>query len=112
MAKTETIKSKREFERVFLKGARFGDSLVRMRFLSSANGVSGKVAFVAAKRLGNAVTRNRCKRVLREAAREVGLPHQSYDVIMFATNKTKDAHPHEVAKQMGRCMRRAGITLT
>ena len=46
-------------------------------------GDPGRVAFVAAKRLGCAVVRNRSKRVLREAARACGLPRPGYELILF-----------------------------
>lgn len=93
----ETIKSKQDFERVFSGGKRANHRLVRMTALRLNEGGPARVAFVAPKRLGNAVFRNRCKRVLREAARAAGLPREGYDVILFATRLTHDAHPHEVA---------------
>ena len=96
----ETIKSKKDFGRVFSGGKRANHRLVRMTVLRLSEGGPGRVAFVAPKRLGNAVFRNRCKRVLREAAREAGFPKEGYEVIFFATKESHDAHPHEVAKAM------------
>jgi ribonuclease P protein component len=78
-----------------------------MTVLATNEGDRGKVAFVAAKRLGNAVWRNRCKRVLREAARESGLPDAEHDIILFATHATHDAHPSEVAEAISQLRRRA-----
>ncbi|MDO4403604.1 MAG: ribonuclease P protein component [Atopobiaceae bacterium] len=96
----ETIKSKKDFGRVFSGGKRANHRLVRMTVLRQSEGGPGRVAFVAPKRLGNAVFRNRCKRVLREAARKGGFPQEGCDVIFFATFETHDAHPDEVAKAM------------
>lgn len=96
----ETIKSRREFEEVFSGGKRVNHRLVRITVLNSDEGGCGKVAFVAAKRLGNAVWRNRSKRVLREAARMCGLPMKGSKVILFATRATHDAHPNEVAEAL------------
>ena len=96
----ETIKSKRDFGRVFSDGKRANHRLVRMTALRLDEGGPSRVAFVAPKRLGNAVFRNRCKRVLREAARMAGYPRTGFDVIFFATRSTHDAHPAEVAKAM------------
>ena len=96
----ETIKSRREFEQVFSRGKRANHRLVRITVLDCDEG-DGKVAFVAAKRLGNAVWRNRSKRVLREAMREYGTLPAGRKVILFATSHTHDAHPHEVAKALG-----------
>lgn len=93
----KTIKSRSDFERVFTQGRRLSDRLLRMRVVARDEGLPGRVAFVAAKRLGNAVYRNRCKRVLREAAREAGLPVDGYDVILLATNQTHDCSPEQVS---------------
>ena len=102
----KTIKSKRDFERVFSGGTRANHRLVRMTVLRRNEGGPTRVAFVAAKRLGNAVFRNRCKRVLREAARMAALPQEGYEVILFATRNTHDAHPNQVAPAIDSLMNR------
>lgn len=96
----ETIKSKRDFERVFSDGTRANHRLVRMTALRCNEGGRARVAFVAPKRLGNAVFRNRSKRILREAAREAGMPWGGYDVILFATRQTHDSNPHDVSQAL------------
>lgn len=45
---------------------------------------NGRVAFIAGKKLGNAVWRNRAKRRMREVCREVGGPFPGYDVAFVA----------------------------
>lgn len=105
----KTIKSKRDFERVFSRGRRFNDQLLRIRVAASDEGAPSGVAFVAAKRLGNAVFRNRCKRVLREAARLCGIPGDGYDVLLFATSRTHDSSPEQVASSLRKLLKRAGL---
>lgn len=105
----ETIKSKRDFEKVFSQGRRYNHSLVRMTLLRGDEGDRGKIAFVAAKRLGNAVFRNRCKRVLREAARACDLPANNAHIILFATWRTHDSSPAEVSKALGGLLVKAGL---
>lgn len=105
----ETIKSRREFEKVFSNGRRYGHRLVRITVLSGNEGDAGRVAFVAAKRLGNAVYRNRCKRVLREAARACELPKDRHDIILFATRKTHDSSPAEVHEALEKLLLKAGV---
>ncbi|WP_455137505.1 ribonuclease P protein component [Thermophilibacter sp.] len=104
-----TIKSRGDFERVFSRGRRQSDALLRIRVMTCDEGHPGRVAFVAAKRLGNAVYRNRCKRILREAAREVGLPLEGHDVILLSTPATHDSSPKQVAGALGRLLKRAGV---
>ncbi len=105
----ETIKSKRDFEKVFSCGKRLNDPLLRIRMAKLDEGDPARVAFVAPKRLGNAVYRNRCKRVLREAARECGFPLDGYDVILFSTKGTHDSSPSEVAHSLRRLIKKAGV---
>ena len=102
----DTIKSRREFSRVFREGTRVNHPLVRATVLPVDEGAPSRVAFVAAKRLGNAVYRNRCKRVLREAARMAEVPAGGANVILFATQATHDAHPAQVASAIARLRRR------
>ena len=105
----ETIKSKKEFEEVFSSGKRVNHRLVRATVLKDDEGGLGKVAFVAPKRLGNAVYRNRCKRVMREAARQCGLPVPGTRIILFATRSTHDSGPGDVSVALENILSRAGI---
>lgn len=52
----ETIKSKQDFEKVFQSGKRLNHRLVRLTVSPVEEGGRSRVAFVAAKRLGNAVS--------------------------------------------------------
>ena len=105
----KTIKSRTEFEKVFRSGRRLTGRNVRVRVLLTGEGDQGKVAFVAPKRLGNAVYRNRCKRVLREAARQAGLPKKGADIILLATQDTHDASVCELAANIGSLLAKVGM---
>ena len=104
----ETIKSRRDFETVFTCGRRYNHPLVRTCVLQGEK-ATGRVAFVAPKRLGNAVFRNRCKRVLREAARLCGLPVDGSDIILFATRATHGSSPSEVACALTKVLARSSV---
>lgn len=105
-----TIKSRLDFERVFHQGRSYKHPLMRMIACESVNeGDPGRVAFVAAKRLGCAVVRNRSKRVLRETARSCGFPRDGYDIILFATNRSRTASPCELQAALTSLCTRAGL---
>ncbi len=105
-----TIKSKVDFGRVYETGRRYNHPLVRMVICDAVSeGDPGRVAFVAAKRLGCAVLRNRSKRVLRETARACGFPVAGKDVILFATPRTRDAAPAEMRAALGSLCKRGGL---
>jgi ribonuclease P protein component len=54
-----------------------------------------RVGFTASKKVGNAVARNRAKRRLRAAARQVMAAHAApgHDYVLIARNETPD-HPY------------------
>ena len=98
----KTIKSRQDFEHVFSQGRRFNHPLIRMTICESVGeGDSGRV--------GCAVVRNRSKRVMREAARSCGFPVAGYDIILFATPKTRISSPQEMDKALRSLMKRAGV---
>ncbi len=105
-----TLKSRLDFEHVFTQGKRYNHPLVRMVICDSCNeGDPGRVAFVAAKRLGCAVVRNRSKRVLRVAAQTCEFPKSGHDIILFATPKTRVSSPDDMAEALRSLCVRAGV---
>ena len=44
-----------------------------------------------------------------EAARLCGLPGDGYDVLLFATSRTHDSSPEQVASSLRRLLKRAGL---
>lgn len=60
-----TIKNKECFQRIYRNGQKFSDNNILISVMKG----TGKTAFVAGKKLGNAPQRNRLKRLLREAYR-------------------------------------------
>ena len=96
----KTIKSKRDFEVVFKEGKRVSNRFVNL----VVRPVVGDGA-----PSGNAVHRNRCKRVLRSAARQAGYPLAGYEVILLSTKATHDASSREVAAALGRLAKRFGV---
>lgn len=75
---------------MFREGRRYGRGSSALIVLNrpEQHDHSGRVAFVAGKKLGNAVWRNRAKRRMRAACREVGGPWDGHDVIFIASRRT------------------------
>ncbi len=89
-----TIKSKRDVERLFRSGRRSTSYLLTILVLPVEQGFSsGRCAFIAGKKLGTAPLRNRCKRVMRATARELGAPWDGFDVA-FIAKKSIAFQPH------------------
>jgi ribonuclease P protein component len=81
-----TIKSSREIDAIFRAARRAAHPLLIALVTPTPKerGLSGRVAFVAGKKLGGAVDRNRCRRVMRESVRRCGGPWPGWDVVLIA----------------------------
>lgn len=72
---------------------------------------SGAVAFVASRKVGGAARRNRARRILRAAWRELGprmLEH--HDVAFVARPTIRGAKTHELMAEMEELLQRARVT--
>lgn len=105
----KTIKSKRAFEKVFVEGKRYSSPFLHIRVAPADHQDLARVAFVAPKRIGNAVLRNRCKRLLRSAAVQSGLPCANTDIILMATNKTSELSSIELERELEALLAKAGL---
>ena len=69
-----------------------------------------RTAFVASKKVGGAVARNRARRLMKESMRltEIQLP-EGYDYIFIARNTIKDAKCPQVRRSMEEALKRTGV---
>ena len=69
----------------------------------------GRVAFIAGKKLGNAVWRNKAKRRMREACRAVGGPFNGYDVAFVARKNTVECDYSDMVEHVRKNLVKVGI---
>jgi ribonuclease P protein component len=107
----ETITSSRDIDELFKHGRRAADPLLMVLCLPTPAGrpQAGRVVFVAGRKIGGAVLRNRCKRVLRASCRRVGGPWPGFDVALIARTATAHAPAPEVDAAVTRIVPRAGV---
>ncbi|NTU70501.1 MAG: ribonuclease P protein component [Coriobacteriia bacterium] len=107
-----TIKSTREIDGIFRSAKRAAHPVLIALTTKTpeGRGPEGRVAFVAGKKLGNAVHRNRSKRVLREMARRGGAPWDGYDVVLIARPGTADSAARELDAALVAVLLKAGVT--
>ena len=81
-----TIKASSDISALFDEGKKISSkSMILMyRPTPAKRDRHGRVAFIAGKKVGNAPHRNRAKRLLREAARQAGLPTFGWDIALVA----------------------------
>jgi ribonuclease P protein component len=102
-----TITNASEIDNVFKEGRRVSHPALLVIALPRhhASDAAGRVLFVAGKRLGTAVVRNRSKRVLREAARRAGAPWEGWDVALIAREATAEASPSTLDEALSSALR-------
>ena len=72
---------------------------------------AGSAAFVAGRRIGGAVLRNRARRILRAAWRELANEvEDGYDVVLVARNAIVGARTQELLAEVGKLLSRAQVT--
>lgn len=106
-----TMKSPSEIDVLFKAGRRGSTDLVLVLSVKTPDrrGPQGRVVFVAGKKLGGAVTRNRCKRVLRAAVRRIGGPWDGFDVALVARKDTATAAPDRLDAALTAALRKGGV---
>lgn len=103
-----TIRSGREIDELFREGVRVPHQMMiaLIRKTPTGRGPQGRVAFVAGKKLGNAVVRNRAKRVLRAALSRAGGPWPGMDAVFIARSGTGTAASEALDEAMCRAAQR------
>lgn len=110
MLKKEVLRNSKDFSRIYARGKSVGDRYVVLFFLK--NGLDyNRTAFLASKKVGNSVQRNRARRLMRQCWREHSekLP-QGYDFIIIARSTINGRKCQEVAVSVDNALRRSRLT--
>lgn len=102
MRKAYIIRENRDFKRLYARGRFMAQPLLVTYAMRNSKGIS-RYGITASKKIGNAVKRNRAKRLIRAAWQELegGLP-AGWDFIFVARTRTTYARMQEVKAAMGR----------
>lgn len=105
----ETITSSTDISDLFENGRRFSNPFLTILVKKRTHGRSGRVAFVAGKKLGNAVWRNKNKRRMRAVCKEMQGPWVNYDVVFIAKPQTSQASYSKVLSACKELLAKAGL---
>ncbi|HUV52582.1 MAG TPA: ribonuclease P protein component [Dehalococcoidia bacterium] len=107
MGDKQKLRKNLEFAAVYERGKTWASELIILKTLS--NGLEwSRYGFVAGKRIGKAVVRNRVKRRLREVTRAI--PTKSgWDLVLMARSPAVTANYHELKAAVAGLLRRARI---
>lgn len=111
MKKISSLTSPSDFRRIFQSGSTVSNRYIVLHYLLRNDAGENRVAFVAGKRLGNAVTRNRAKRLLREAyRRNQDKISSGYDIVIVARSSLKGRTYWEAEKGLLGAASSCGLT--
>lgn len=109
MERRDRLRRSADFERARREGRPWNHSLFVL--IAAPNEVGRtRIGVVAGRKMGDAVARNRAKRLLREAARRL-YPHLApgWDLILIARSPILDAKEPQVEAALGEVAGKAGI---
>ena len=109
MKKPDVLRKQEDFTRLYKKGKSSGTRILVL--LTRKNGLStNRKAFLASKKVGNSVCRNRARRLMKEAFRktEAELP-QGYDFLLIARQQILDCKCHQVEQSLRAAFKKNGL---
>ena len=111
MIKPDVLRKKEDFTSLYKKGKSVGGKFVVI-FYRKNNLPMNRKAFLASKKVGNSVERNRARRLMRESYRqlEADMP-RGWDFIFIARNTILDSKCADVKKSIEAALKKAGITV-
>lgn len=109
MLKKEIIRRNSDFSSIYKKGKSVGDRFVVL-FYKKNYLPYNRIAFLASKKVGNSVTRNRARRLMKESYRQINERFAvGYDIIFIARNTIVNTKCADVKKSIEAAARRAGV---
>lgn len=109
MLKKNVLRNKKDFSAIYNRGKSFGGKYVVL-FCRRNNLGYNRLGFLASKKVGNSVVRNRARRLMKESYRQIqDSTLNGFDIILIARNTIKDVKCDEVYKSMSSLLKKAGI---
>ena len=109
MKKPEVLRKQEDFTRLYKKGRSSGSRILVL--FTRKNGLSyNRKAFLASKKVGNSVCRNRARRLMKEAFRqtEAELP-VGYDFLLIARHDILDCKCQQVEQTLRAVCKKSGL---
>lgn len=100
MLKPNVLRRKNDFSAIYNKGKSVGERYVVL-FYRKNNLAYNRTAFLASKKVGNSVARNRARRLMKESYREIKTDLQTgYDFILIARTTISNVKCQDVKMSM------------
>lgn len=109
MEKLVPICRNNDFRRIYARGKSYASPLVVVYALKNRT-KNVRVGITTSKKVGNAVQRNRSRRVIREAFRALApRVRPGFDLVLVARGKTPYVKSTDVRRQLERQLQAAGL---
>ncbi len=111
MQKYLSLNENTDFQRVYYRGKSSAKPALVIYALKNRVGIC-RVGITTSKKTGNAVERNRSRRIIRAACQSVFRDYElsgNYDIVFVSRNKTKYLKSPQVEKAMIECMKDIGV---
>lgn len=111
LQKQHRLTRRREFKTVFAGGRTYVHRLLILKVLRRRDEQPGRFGFVTSASVGNAVVRNRAKRLMRETIRLLGdtLRSSGTDIVIIGRPPARDATFAEISQAINELLRKAGL---
>ena len=109
MLKNNVLRKDADFDNVYKRGRSVGERYVVVFYIKNHRDIN-RTCFLASKKVGNSVRRNRARRLMRESYRLMKdrLPI-GYDIIIIARNTIAGRSFSEVDRSIRRAFERANL---
>lgn len=109
MLKKDILRNNHDFTSIYKSGKSIGDRYIVLFYKKNNLGYR-RTAFLASKKVGNSVKRNRARRLMKENYRKMAdRLADGYDIIFIARNTINDKKSYEVGSSMKNAIRRAKL---
>ena len=111
LSEITTLKCNTDFRRAYLRGKSYTNPALVLYVNKNRAGLC-RVGITTSKKIGNAVQRNRARRVIREALRQLypEFKDKKYDIVFVARTKTVYKSSADIQRVMKSLLVSAGIT--
>ncbi len=104
-----TIKENRDFRRIYAKGKSYTSGIL-VTYVMRNRTHDVRIGITTGKKIGTAVQRNRSRRIIREAFRELaGDVKTGYDLVFVARSKTPFVKSYDILRSMKKELKEAGV---